>query len=362
MNYRVGILMHGLGADGIDTLFANLSSCWNKSQFDITYLLAVDNGQKQFWEDKVLQNGIKVVHISDLDGKKLYHWPRNLAEVLREYGPFDTIHVNMDMLNGINLLVAKKAGIKNRICHSHVSKNTAPDNALQAIIKAMYLLVMKSWMKKFSTYRVACSVLAGDYFFGKGNFLTIFNGIDLSKFKKPSCRAKTANKHVFCTVGRIDLPKNPFFIVEIVNELFLLNFPIEFKWVGSGSRDSEIKEYVKTLPAKNVISFLGVRDDVENVLAQCSYFLFPSKYEGFGLVAVEAQAAGLDCFVSDTVPVDIDCGKCKFISLKKTAAEWAKEIMEYIHGEEKMKLDEEKLNRFDIKYMAEKLQDLYAKS
>lgn len=359
---KIAILMHGLGADGIDTLFANLSSYWDTSRFDITYLLAVDKGSKQFWEDRVLQNGIRVIHITDLDGKKLYHWPKSLAKALREYGPFDAIHVNMDMLNGINLRIAKKVGIRTRICHAHVSNNSAPDNFFKMCIKPLYLTVMKKWMKKHSTYRVACSNVAGDYFFGKGNYLTIFNGIDINKFRKSASKAKHTKKSVFCTVGRIDAPKNPFFIADIVNELYRINHDIKFIWIGSGGMDAEVKTYIENLPVKSAISFLGVRNDVEKILDQCSYFLFPSKYEGFGLVAVEAQAAGLDCFVSDTVPKDIDCGKCRFISLEKTPTEWAEEIMEYIQGEEKMKLDEEKLNRFDIKFMAERLQELYAKS
>ena len=359
MMKKIAILMHGLGADGIDTLFANLSAYWDLSIYDVTYFLAVDPGPKQFWEDKVLKNGVNVVHITDLDGKKLLHWPKNLANALREYGPFDAIHVNMDMLNGINLRVAKKVGIKNRICHAHVSKNSTPNNLLKSAFKKCYLMVMKSWIKRFSTYRISCSDSAGDYFFGSGNYTTIYNGIDVARFKKGV--RKNTDKPVFCTVGRIDEPKNPFFIADVVNQLYILSPKIEFLWIGSGGMDKEVHEYVKSIPANKVIKFLGVRDDVENVLSECSYFLFPSKYEGFGLVAVEAQAAGLDCFVSDAVPKDIDCGKCKFISLEKTPATWAEEIMAHIRSKNKLKLDDKKLNRFDIRYMAEKLQDLYSK-
>lgn len=358
---KIAILIHGLGADGIDTLFANLSAYWDLSTYDITYFLAVDPGPKQFWEDKVLQNRVRVIHITDLDGKKLYFWPKNLAKALREFGPFDVIHVNMDMLNGINLRVAKKLKIHQRICHAHNSSNQQMHSPIKAAIKAVYLFVMKRWMKRYSTQKIACSGQAGDYFFGKNNYDTIFNGIDVKKFKNKSVGCPKNDKIKICTVGRIVDQKNPIFIADVINELYLLNNNIEFLWIGTGGMDKEVHEYVKSIPANNVIKFLGVRDDVENVLSECSYFLFPSKYEGFGLVAVEAQAAGLDCFVSDAVPKDIDCGKCKFISLEKTPAMWAEEIMAYIRSNQEMKLDDDKLNRFDIRYMAEELQDLYSK-
>ena len=351
--------MHGLGADGIDTLFANLSAYWDLSRFEITYLLAVDEESKQFWEERVLKNGVKVVHVTDLDGKKLYQWPKKFEIALNEYGPFDAIHVNMDMLNGINLKVAKKVGIRNRICHAHTSNNYRPQNVIKWVVKSMYILLMKHWMKRYATERITCSDIAGDYFFGKGCYHTISNGIDLDKFRIKKDFERKTDKLRICTIGRIVDQKNPYFIANVINELFLIDNHIEFLWVGSGGMDEEVKEYVETLPSKNVFSFVGVRNDVENVLAQCSYFLFPSKYEGFGLVAVEAQAAGLDCFVSDTVPKDIDCGKCKYISLEKTPAMWAKEIIEYIHSKQKMELDEQKLNCFDLKYMAEQLQALY---
>ena len=58
-------------------------------------------------------------------------------------------------------------------------------------------------------------------------------------------------------------------------------------------------------------------------------FIFPSLYEGLGIALIEAQACGLPCFVSDTVP-DEACiirTQCMPLSLSRTADEWAAEIM-----------------------------------
>ena len=356
---RVAVLLHGLGANGIDTLFANLSSCWDLSRFDITYLLAVDEGNHQYWEDKVAANGIRVIHISDLDGKKLYRWPKQLENALRQYGPFDVIHVNMDMLNGINLRVAKKVGIPVRVCHAHNSNNTAVKNPVKAFAVKQYISIMKKYMRRYSTMRLACSDLAGDYFFGEGNYRTVYNGIDLEKFHDKDLKKRKGEQITFCTVGRLAPQKNPIFLADIINELYRLNSSIRFLWVGAGKMEKEVKDYVDSLPSKHVFSFLGVRKDIENVLAESSYFLLPSLYEGFGLVLVEAQAAGVDCFASDGVPTDIDCGKCRFIPLEKSAKQWAQEIMGVVEGKHTLELDEEKLRRFDIKNMADCLQKIY---
>ena len=58
------------------------------------------------------------------------------------------------------------------------------------------------------------------------------------------------------------------------------------------------------------------------------YFIFPSLYEGLGLVLVEAQANGLKCFTSKgVVPEEVKIiNELEFINLSNTAQEWAKLI------------------------------------
>ncbi|MED9969833.1 MAG: glycosyltransferase [Ruminococcus sp.] len=357
---KVAVLIHGLGANGIDTLFANLSSYWDLSKFEITYLLAVDVDDEQFWEKKVSNNNVRIVHITDLDGKKLLKWPSNLSKTLRKYGPFDVIHVNMDMLNGINLRVAKKLKIKHRICHAHNSSNSVSGSKLKQVVKNTYLGIMKRWIKKYSTERVACSQTAGDYFFGPGNYLTIFNGIDTERFTAKHNIIKS-DKLTLCTIGRIVDQKNPIFMVDVIDELYKLNSNIKFLWVGSGSMDDEVKNYIQTKPARRVIDLLGIRNDVDIILQKSSFFLLPSKYEGLPLVLVEAQASGNDCFVSDSVTKEADCGKCYYISKEKTPKQWAEEIIRIVDSKKSLPLNQESLRRFELKTMAEQLQNVYSK-
>lgn len=357
---KVAVLLHGLGANGIDTLYANLSSYWDLTKFEITYLLAVDGDEEQFWEEKVKGNNVRIVHITDLDGKKLLKWPSNLSKALKQYGPFDVIHVNMDMLNGINLRVAKKLKIKHRICHAHNSSNSVSGNKLKQAVKNSYLGIMKHWIKKYSTERVACSQTAGDYFFGAGNYLTVFNGIDTERFTVRH-NIQKSDKLTLCTIGRIVDQKNPIFMVDVIDELYKLKPNMEFLWVGSGSMDDEVKAYIRTKPARKVINLMGIRNDVDIILQKSSYFLLPSKYEGLPLVLVEAQASGNDCFVSDTVTKEADCGKCYYISKEKTPKQWAEEIMKIADSNKSLTLNQNSLKRFEIKTMAEQLQDIYSK-
>lgn len=99
---------------------------------------------------------------------------------------------------------------------------------------------------------------------------------------------------------------------------------------------------------------------MDQLLQKCNYFLLPSLYEGLSLALAEAQAALLDCFVSDTVSKMSDCGKCVFIPLDESPEFWADEICEFIKNKRVLTLDEEKLKMFDIRTMATRLSNMYS--
>lgn len=352
---KVAIVLHGLGANGIDTLFANLSKQWKLEKFDITYFLAVDEGAKQFWEETVIEHGVKVIHITDLDGKKLFKWPVNLYKYLKQYGPFDAIHVNMDMLNGINLLVAKLAGINKRVCHAHRSSSVN-----NHILKRCYVTCMKFLIKRTATKCVACSEIAGEYFFGS-KYELLYNGIDLNKYQGNGDDLQIRKSApIFATVGRLNVQKNPLFLLEVFKEVSERKPDARMKWIGAGELLNEVKECAYELRVDDKIEFLGIRNDVNDILKTCHYFLLPSLFEGLSLALAEAQASGLDCFVSDTVSKLSDCEKCKFISLEKSASEWADEICNYIDSEEEMQLNHTQMDKFDISCMARKLEEMYS--
>ena len=65
---------------------------------------------------------------------------------------------------------------------------------------------------------------------------------------------------------------------------------------------SKMQEKVQELGVAEHVRFLGVRSDVADLMQAMDVFVFPSLYEGLGIALIEAQAAGLPCVVSDTIP------------------------------------------------------------
>lgn len=356
---KVAVLLHGLGPNGIDTLFANLSETFS-DKVDIYYFLAVDKDSPQFWEERVKHTGVHLIKLHDLDKGRLKKWPKTLYRALKEFGPFDAVHTNMDMLNGINLIVAKLCGVNVRISHAHRGSSDKSSNICRQKLADTYRWLMKKLMAVFSTKKLACSDTAGEYFFKKGKYTLLYNGINLIGFdgesSNPVCERDVIR---FCTVGRIEEVKNPYKIADIFAAITKRVPKAELTWIGNGSQRDEVMAYVETLGQSDNVKFIKQSDHVADYLLKSSYFLLPSRYEGLSLALAEAQSAGLDCFVSDTCSRLSDCGKCMFIPLDNTPQQWADTIIAYINGSEKMMLSHELMDRFDIKKVARRLENIY---
>lgn len=363
---------HGLSANGIETFLVNVLGKINKSKYDITVAIAIDEGVTALHEQAVKDMGVKVVHLGDLDGlKKKIAYIKNVKEILKN-GNYDIVHAHMDLLNGIVLMQAKKAGVKKRICHAHNSKSQFNIFGKQPfyldIAQKIYRIIMKKLMISSSTELLACSELAAEYFYGDKPFKVIYNGIytenfiPADDFDREEYAEKSGfepNKKRIVTVGRISGQKNPEFAVETIAELAKLRNDFQYIWVGTGELENEIKQKSNSLGLDSIVKFAGVRTDVPQILGCCDCFFLPSLFEGLGIVIIEAQAAGLDCVVSSEVPELADCGKCRFVSLNNSPSEWAKIISDVLDGKIELKLNSEKLAQFDICHTVAQLEEIY---
>lgn len=353
MRKKVAVILHGLSSNGVDTMFANLSSCWDRDRFDIYYFLAVDPDAEQFCEDRVLQNGCRVIHLHDLDRMRQLKWVFTLYRALKEYGPFDVIHSNLSLFSGLNLWAARRAGIPVRIAHVHTDSGNRGSK-----LQRLYQLCMKPLLDRNATCRLACSEKAGKAAFGNNSFRVMENGIELAGFLSAGMREGNG-QHRFVTVGRISPDKNPFFLLEIFRCIHQRLPDASLTWVGDGPLRQEAEKKAAEPGPQGAVQFLGIRKDVPEILAQSDYFLFPSVREGFGNALIEAQAAGLECFASDAVPDITDCGGVRFLSLEDPADVWAEEIVDHIASGRHMRPDPQRISRFDIRRMARELMQIY---
>lgn len=363
---------HGLSANGIETLLVNVFGRLNLDKYEVTVIIAIDEGVESLHEQTVRDLGIRIINAGDMDSiKKKLAYIKNVKKEL-EAGNYDIVHSHMDLLNGITLYFAKKAGVKKRICHAHNSKSqylpTGRFAFAKKIAQRLYFRVMKASILKNSTDLVSCSELASEYFYGKKKASLIYNGIELEKFRMPDSfdRAEYSKKinasaeKKIISVGRLSTQKNPAFALEIMKELKKLRSDFQYIWVGAGELEDEIKAKAKELGLDGTVIFTGVRTDVPQLLNCCDIFFMPSLFEGLPFSLIEAQAAGLNCLVSDVVSKTADVGLVNYFSLEKSAAEWAQELNRQLDLPER-KADAEKIKKFDIGYTVKQLEEIYDK-
>jgi glycosyltransferase involved in cell wall biosynthesis len=182
------------------------------------------------------------------------------------------------------------------------------------------------------------------------------NGIDFARF---CTNDHSRSDYSLCINARFDTPKNPLFVVDVISELVKLEPQVSLEWIGSGYMQPEVEKRIRQLNLEKHIMLLGIVEHVENVLTRNRFFMLPSLNEGLPIALVEAQVVGLKCFISDQVPDLAQCGGCVVIPLEKSAAEWAKIMLEEMRKCPEARIDKARINRFDIDTTVKKLEKLY---
>ena len=369
---KVCILNHGLASGGTDSFVLALAKGLIADGYDVTIAMAVDpDSAPQFRESEAVAMGAKIYKTSDLDGmkKKLRHC-RRLYLFLKD-GKFDVFHANMDLFNGLNMPVAWLTGVPVRVCHSHNSSSQYELNTRKHLVVSIYRTIMRRSLWLFSNRRCGCSEMAMDYLFvdkwkKDGNSTVIINGVDFAKYSSVGFDREQKKKELglpqgklLITVGRLADQKNPFFTIDVMEELRKRRPGLKLLWIGDGELRSLIEQKISgTGTAENVL-LLGVRKNVNDYLRCADLFLMSSLFEGLPIAPVEAQAANLPCVLSDKITRQVDFGLCRFLSVDDGAAAWGAEICGLLDGKIRLAIDEEKRARFDQSYMVKSIERVY---
>ena len=225
----------------------------------------------------------------------------------------------------------------------------------------------KRKISKYADELFACSKKAGQWMFNTDNFITLNNAINSKEYaynEKKSKDLKEAlglsNKFVIGHVGRFFKQKNHTFLIDIFKELSQINEDAVLMLVGGGELEEEIKNKVNELGLSDKVLFLGVRDDIPDLMQVMDVFLLPSLYEGLPLVLVEAQAAGLKCVISDTISSEsIITNNVKIMRLEDSINEWAKCVNSFSRYIRSNTIEDIKRNKFDIEVNVKWLQNYY---
>lgn len=315
--------------------------------------------------EKPLRNlGCKIFHIAQMREDYNLH-NRQLSEILKT-GHYDIVHDHSGYKATINLRLAKKFNVKGRIAHSHIA------NIPETVKARLERYFFTPLTKYYATNLFACGRDAANWMWGNSETYIMNNAINTSVFrfdenKRLQIRKQLGlqDKFVIGNVARFSYQKNHEYLIKIFYEIAKLNEKAVLMLVGRGELYDKVKLQVAEAGLIDKVLFLGVRNDVPNLLNAMDVFLLPSRYEGLGMVLIEAQANCLDCFTSkDVVPNEAAITNyLNFISLNKNPSQWASLIN---RRNTKRRIDNYtleliRLSGFDIDNEAVKLKELYIK-
>jgi len=337
-----------------------------KIQFDF-----LCNEKPISYEKEIEELGGKIYYITarSENGKKYKKELKDFFEM--NFKKYYAIWENTCALNNIDYIIyAKKYNIKYRIIHAHNTKIMQKTFAKKAIFSILHSL-NKLIISKYATDFWACSEEAGKFFYSKkirrsNKYKIINNAIDTGKFKfneqiRNEYRKKMhlENKIVIGNVGRLHFQKNQTFLIDVFNEFYMKNKNSELILVGDGEDRNLLEDKVKKLNIKESVKFLGIRDDVSNLLQVMDVFVFPSNFEGLSVTLIEAYASGVKIIASKESINDNNkmFGDIEQISLKENILKWDESILNIVnnfnlHDREKESKDNiEKIKNigFDIK-------------
>lgn len=366
---RVGHLLAKLNTGGIETWLKDVVCNYDKQKFQMDFILTTPG---EGFYDEIIKKNESHIYIIDISHKLKFYY--NFYNFLKKE-KFDIIHSHLHFFSGITLLIAYLAGVKIRISHSH-NDTSGLQNRIS--LKSLYFALMSKLITIFSTKKLACSIDAGKSLFGNSNFDLYFCGVDLEKFKKISENYSDFNTKfrkdfgipnnakIIGHVGRFEKQKNHHFILKIFKEVVKKDPDCYLVLIGDGRLIHEIKELSVSLGIDNKIIFLGMRNDVENFMKYVfNLLLFPSLYEGLGLILIEAQASGLKCIISDVIPQEATViQSCvEKISLNQDAETWSNVILKSFNTNKKLSYTE--INSvidncpFSINFSVIELQKIY---
>jgi len=135
----------------------------------------------------------------------------------------------------------------------------------------------------------------------------IYNGIDVEKFaaRRANRTAKRAeleiprDAFVCLTVGRLVPIKGHRYLIDAVGRTRDRVSGLVVLFAGDGPLRSQLERHAAAVGVGDRVRFLGMREDVPELLSCSDLFVLPSLNEGLGLVLVEAMAMGVPCVATD---------------------------------------------------------------
>lgn len=275
-------------------------------QFDFATL----SKSKLYFENEVTAQGCKVYHISCYAEENEEQFKKEIKAIFKN--DYDVVHLHTSYWKSFLVeKLAKEAGIPKVIIHAHNSSVLGEDHRKEDIDHHNQCVMQLD--ESIATDYWACSRLAAKWLYGDRipaeKIVIQKNAIDVDRFQfQPEIAQKIRkeleweDKYIIGHVGRFTYQKNHEFLIRVFREVHQQNPDTRLLLVGVGPERKKIEGMIINHNIRDAVQILEYRKDVDQLMQAMNCFAFPSRFEGLGIVLIEAQAAGCDCLASSAVP------------------------------------------------------------
>ena len=369
-------LIPTLEGGGAETMLKDYAALTNRSKCEI--IVIVWSGKKKSYvENEILETRCKVIFLQELrygEKESLSIWERVCRKVGR-YIDFrhivnsekpDVIHMHLRI--GIYPLIIpyKKLGIKYfYTVHNVLNRYFTKKIGLNS--KYLDYRVARHLVKKKGLSFIA---LHGELneeirsYFNTDTVYTVNNGIRMERFvpelyNRDEIRSSLgidSQDYLVGNVGSFSEQKNHDMILDVFCEVIKRRPDSRLLLVGRGGERPKVEARINELNIEDKVIILENRDDIPALMRAMDVFLFPSKWEGFGNVLIEAQCMELRCVISDRVPDAVRLTNLVVVkSLEDSPSEWAETMLD----DTIMGLPVGRLEDYDMRKSVDKLIELY---
>jgi len=321
---------------GIERYLLETLRAIDRSQVQMDFVAWMD--RKFAFTDEVLALGSKILVCPS--PRQPVQCARQFARVIKEHGPYDIVHSHTQHHSGIYMALAALNGVQERIVHSHTDTRQASKSL--SFPTRVYREAMRNLVQVAATGGLATSgFAAADMFPGRWNsswrWGLQLSTSDLTRVEPQArdlelCRELGLPEDAWVVghVGRFFPVKNHPFLLEVFRVLAKVIPNAYLVCLGHGPEKDGFESLVKQAGLESRVRVQLSRKDVGRFFGGLfDVFVFPSLYEGLGMAAIEAQAAGIPVLMSDRVPPEAVAIPeiTRVMSLNSSPEQWAEEVI-----------------------------------
>ncbi len=204
------------------------------------------------------------------------------------------------------------------------------------------------------------------------NVMVIYNGLNLSVFQSRISKPEVRRK--------LNIPEEAIVVICIANlhqikgqDVLLKSFSLIYQkfpnlyvlLVGKGKEEENLKRKAEIMRVKDRVYFLGIREDIPELLAASDIFVLPSFSEAFPVSLLEAMASGIPVIATKVggIPEMIEEKKSGFLVSPGSPYELAEKISALAEDERLRKsmgsYGKKIVKKFSIDIMTSKYEKLY---